>query len=71
MQDQARSSPSPLALLSLHRHHSSSSTAQDGLQITLVVLRKRTCHLPGSSAPCGLFPLTLELFLHLASDTEI
>lgn len=53
-----------------HRHHSCSSTTQDGLQVTLV-LRGRACHLPCSSVPHGLFPLTLELFLHLASDTEI
>lgn len=44
--------------------------AQDGLPVTLV-LRGRACHLPSSSVPHGLFPLTSELFLHLASDTEI
>lgn len=33
--------------------------------------QRTACHLPSSSVPHGLFPLTFELFLHLASDTEI
>lgn len=63
-------SPSLAEPVSLYRHHSCSPTAQDGLQVILV-LRGRACHLPSSSVPHGLFPLTFELFLHLASDTEI